>query len=79
MTFRNEQYIAYYDANQYVVLGKRNLGSDQWMLKRTPYREICRDAHNSISLAVDGSGYLHQYFLSESAIRALEMSEVPPM
>lgn len=53
------QYIAYYDDQARVVLGKRRLGSTQWALQTTPYRGNARDAHNSISLMVDGAGYLH--------------------
>ncbi|SFV00350.1 BNR repeat-containing protein [Pseudoduganella namucuonensis] len=53
------QYIAFYDKDAHVVLGKRKLGTDQWELKRTPYQGNARDAHNSISIMVDGAGYLH--------------------
>ena len=53
------QYIAYYDPDAYVVVGKRKLGTDSWELKRTPYRGNTRDAHNTISIMVDGDGYLH--------------------
>jgi hypothetical protein len=53
------QYIAYYDDQARVVLGKRRLGSTHWTLQTTPYRGNARDAHNSISLMVDGAGYLH--------------------
>jgi hypothetical protein len=53
------QYIAYYDASQHVVLGKRRLGSRQWQLVTTPYTGNTRDAHNTISIMVDGKGYLH--------------------
>lgn len=53
------QYTAFYDQDRYVVLGKRKQGSTQWELKRTPYQGNTADAHNSISLMVDGDGYLH--------------------
>jgi hypothetical protein len=53
------QYIAYYDADGTVVLGKRRLGGDAWELRRSPYRGKVSDAHNAISLMVDGAGYLH--------------------
>ncbi|MCE4553932.1 BNR repeat-containing protein [Pelomonas cellulosilytica] len=58
-THGNQQYIAYYDAQARVVLGRRALGSDSWTLQTTPYRGNALDAHNSISLMVDGAGYLH--------------------
>jgi len=53
------QYIAYYDAGGQVVLGKRRLGSDAWELQRTAWRGNVRDAHNAISIMVDGVGVLH--------------------
>lgn len=59
VTHGNLQYIAFYDPHAYVVLGRRQLGSDRWELKTTPYRGNASDAHNSISLMVDGAGYLH--------------------
>ena len=53
------QYIAFYDPEGYVVLGKRRLGTTAWQLARTRYRGNVRDAHNSISITVDGAGRLH--------------------
>lgn len=58
-SFRDTQYISYYDKDRYVVLGKRKLGERQWQLRRTVYRGNAADAHNSISIMVDGAGYLH--------------------
>ena len=57
-----KQYITYYDPEGYVVVGCRQLGSDQWTLCRTPYKGNVKDAHNVISMAVDGSGYIHLSF-----------------
>lgn len=59
VTHDNWQYTAFYDAEGYVVLGKRQQGSITWELKRTPYKGNVNDAHNCISLMVDGDGYLH--------------------
>lgn len=53
------QYIAYYDADQHVVLAKRALGSTDWQTHRTQYTGNTKDAHNIISIMVDGDGYLH--------------------
>jgi hypothetical protein len=61
-TFQNTQYIAYYDAQGTVVLGKRTLPNGQWTTKATSYKGNVRDAHNSISIAVDGEGFLHIAF-----------------
>jgi hypothetical protein len=53
------QFIAYYDSDGYVVLGKRKLGRSLWVLRRTPFKGNVSDAHNSISIMVDGDGFLH--------------------
>lgn len=53
------QYIAYYDAQARVVLGRRRLDGGAWELQTTAFTGHAADAHNSISLMVDGAGYLH--------------------
>ncbi|MCV2367249.1 BNR repeat-containing protein [Roseateles oligotrophus] len=53
------QFIAFYDPQRRVVLGKRQLGSSAWQLQVTPYSGNVDDAHNSISIMVDGAGFLH--------------------
>jgi len=53
------QYVAYYDAQSRVILAKRQLGSDDWTIETTPYTGNTSDAHNVISIMVDGAGYLH--------------------
>lgn len=58
-TSGNHQFIAYYDQNSYLVLGQRKINSQQWNTLTTPYKGNTRDAHNSISIAIDGNGYLH--------------------
>ncbi|MFG6429127.1 BNR repeat-containing protein [Roseateles sp. LYH14W] len=59
VTHGEQQFIAYYDAQARVVLGKRQLGSDAWELHTTAFTGNALDAHNSISLMVDGAGVLH--------------------
>lgn len=59
VTQGDTQYVAYYDAERYLVLGKRALGSSQWTTRRTPWQGNAADAHNAISIMVDGAGYLH--------------------
>lgn len=56
---QHTQYVGYYDAERYLVLGKRRLGTSRWTTRRTPYRGNAADAHNAISLMLDGAGYLH--------------------
>jgi hypothetical protein len=58
-SWKGNQYIAYYDQDKNVVLGKRKLGATKWITKITPYEGNAEDAHRSISLITDGDGYLH--------------------
>lgn len=59
VSYKDIQYAAYYDSSGHVVLAKRKLGTDQWEVKQTKYLGNIRDAHNCISIMVDGDGYLH--------------------
>src|SRR5690606_14298503 len=58
-SYKDYQYVAYYNAAGEMVLGKRTLGDSKWELSTTPYRGNVKDAHNSISMAVDAKGFLH--------------------
>lgn len=62
VTYGDEQYISYYDADGYLTLGKRKLGTEQWTLQRSQYRGNVADGHNVISMMLDGDGYLHLSF-----------------
>ena len=55
----NFQFIAYYDEEEVVVLGRRLLGASTWETQRTPYRGRTDDPHNVINIAIDGRGFLH--------------------
>jgi hypothetical protein len=59
VTNGNTQYIAFYDKDKFVVVGKRTLPSGKWQLQRTPFTGNANDAHNVISIMTDGDGYLH--------------------
>src|SRR5690606_9244171 len=82
------QYIAFYDRHARVVLGKRQLGSADWQLAPTRYQGNAADAHNSISIMVDGAGFLHMAwdhhnhslrYARSKAAGSLEMGEKQPM
>lgn len=62
VTDGDTQYISYYDPEGFLVLGKRELGSAEWTVQRTQYKGNVADAHNIISIMVDGEGYLHVSF-----------------
>ena len=82
------QFIGYYDAEGYVVIGKRNLNESVWQLKRTQYKGNIADAHNSISIMLDGDGFLHiawdhhnnplHYCKSKEPL-SLELTDMMPM
>ncbi|MEO5910988.1 MAG: BNR repeat-containing protein, partial [Pelobium sp.] len=52
-------FIAFYNADGFVVLGKRKVNSSEWTIKQTSYKGNIKDAHNIISIMVDGDGFLH--------------------
>jgi hypothetical protein len=58
-THGRTQFAAFYDADRYMVLARRSLDADQWETRRTVSQGNVADAHNSISLVVDGAGILH--------------------
>ncbi|MDR0765953.1 MAG: BNR repeat-containing protein [Odoribacteraceae bacterium] len=59
VTLGDTQYIAYYTPSGVVALGKRHVKEKTWTIRETPYRGRVSDAHNVISIMVDGAGYLH--------------------
>lgn len=59
VTYNGVQYIAFYNKNDFVVLGKRKLNAAKWIFRQTKYKGDCSDAHRVISIMVDGDGYLH--------------------
>ncbi|KGO94634.1 BNR repeat-containing protein [Flavobacterium subsaxonicum] len=61
-SLKNYQFTAYYDNDGYMVLGKRKLGSSNWQVVKSEYKGNVKDAHNTISLAVDAKGYVHVSF-----------------
>ncbi|HEX8506581.1 MAG TPA: BNR repeat-containing protein, partial [Hymenobacter sp.] len=62
VTHEQEQYTAFYDSLGYVTLAKRRLPAGPWQVRRTQYQGKVTDAHNVISLMVDGAGYVHVAF-----------------
>lgn len=56
---REHQYAAFYDGDSNVIVAKRKLNSTKWAITKPGFTGNTADAHNSISLAVDGRGFLH--------------------
>jgi len=59
VTHDSIQYAAFYDPEGRMVLARRPFGAGHWELHRTRYSGNVRDAHDAISLGVDGRGVLH--------------------
>lgn len=59
VTHENIQFIAYYNADGFLTLGKRNIYKKDWTIHKTQYKGNVNDAHNVISIMVDGEGFLH--------------------
>lgn len=53
------QYAAFYEPEGRVVLARRDIGEDAWETRQTRYTGNVADAHNAISIGVDGDGTLH--------------------
>ena len=82
------QFVSFYDPQGYVILGKRNFGDSTFTLHNTGYKGKVEDAHNIISLGIDGAGYLHMAFdhhgdplkyCRSISPASLEMGELIPM
>jgi len=76
-TYGDFQYLSYYDAQKNVVLAKRKLDSDQWEIKKTPLVGNPKDAHNSISMAFDGEGFLHLAWNHHNVPLQYQKSDTP--
>lgn len=58
-THGNTQFIAFYNDQGEVVVGKRKLNDSEWETQSTNLKGNAKDAHCSISIMTDGEGYLH--------------------
>lgn len=59
ITHGKSQFIAFYDELGRIVLAKRSIDGSRWTIRVTQYLGHVKDAHKSISIAIDGKGYLH--------------------
>lgn len=58
LTHRNQQFVAFYDAERHMTVAQRILGKKAWTFTRLP-SQVGWDSHNYVTLAVDGGGFLH--------------------
>ena len=62
VTHGNNQFTSFYDKDGNIVVAKRETGDSVWEVKTTQYMGNVKDAHNVISLGIDGEGFLHLSF-----------------
>lgn len=67
VSINNFQFAAYYDSLGFIVLAKRKLNTQKWDINTTTIKGVVNDAHNSISIMIDGAGYLHVVWTNHSA------------
>lgn len=58
----NHQFTSFYDKDGNIVVAKRQIGDSVWDVKVSQYKGNVTDAHNVISLGIDGEGFLHLSF-----------------
>lgn len=59
VTQSDTQFVAFYTPEGNLALGKRYIKDDSFEINVTPYNGNVADAHNCISIMLDGDGYLH--------------------
>lgn len=59
VTHGDTQFISYYDAKGNVLIGKRKYNENRWEIQPTGFTGNAKDAHCSISIMVDGDGFVH--------------------
>lgn len=60
LTHEGRQYVAYYDADRYLTIAQRQLGSDEWKFHRFPVQmKWATGSHAKLSMALDREGYIH--------------------
>jgi len=73
---KDVQYASYYDTAGYVVLGMKKK-DESWQMVRTDLIGNVADAHNTISIMVDGRGYLHMAWNHHNTKLNYVMSKLP--
>lgn len=56
------QYAGFYNQQGYLVLAKRAVNEKQWQTRVSTFKANVIDAHNHLSLVIDGAGFLHVSF-----------------
>jgi hypothetical protein len=60
LTVGNQQFVAFYNENENVAVGRRTHGTDVWEVYATSFTAYnVNDGHDVISFGIDGNGYMH--------------------
>ncbi len=59
VTVADTQFVAFYTPDGYLALAKRYIKDSSFYVEKTQYKGNVNDAHNCISIMLDGEGYLH--------------------
>lgn len=88
LTEGDQQFVAFYDAEQNLTMGQRRLDEKEWKFKRLPTK-IGWDSHNYVTMAVDRNDILHVsgnmhcvpliYFRSEKKLDIESLEQVTEM
>lgn len=77
LTRDGRQYVAYYDAERYLTIAQRTLGTERWSLHRFPVQMAwATGSHARLSMILDEEGYVH---LSCYRRHLLQAPDPPPM
>jgi hypothetical protein len=87
-SFNGIQYVSYYDSIGNVILAKRTIGTQSWTVNKTNHSGTVTDAHRSISIGIDGEGFIHMAwdhhnnslrYCKSKAPASLDMDAIIPM
>ncbi len=59
VTVADTQFVAFYTPDGYLAIGKRYFKDSSFKIEKSKYKGNVNDAHNCISIMVDGEGYVH--------------------
>lgn len=73
------QYCSFYNSKAKIVIGMR-VNDGPWKMTTTEFEGSISDAHNAISMAVDGNGYLHMAWSNHAGklfyVRSIEPNSI---
>jgi hypothetical protein len=59
VTFKDKQYLAFYDQDHMVAVASRKISSTDWVVTTTPFKATSRDPHFALAMGAGPDGSLH--------------------